>query len=167
MCPKHLGICGGQLVGSLIDFFQKERDAGRPFIPLTSVRDNRVAVALYVNIATISRISQSLKKHEVVQPVAKCRVQLKPITNVENFCQDTIQKFDLQNVRELHEELLQCIEDTSGDEYLPESEDDDYPSESEAESDSDTHDVDQSLGNLPGLPVNISRAPTNVQVNFQ
>ncbi|KAF5287876.1 hypothetical protein FQA39_LY15652 [Lamprigera yunnana] len=49
-------------------------------------KDIRVAVALNVNIATVSRISQSLKKHEVVQPVARSLVHTKPITNVENFC---------------------------------------------------------------------------------
>ncbi|KAF5300751.1 hypothetical protein FQA39_LY10996 [Lamprigera yunnana] len=94
MCPKHLGICGRELVGSLIDVFEKEWDAGGPFIPLTSVRE-RVAVALNVNIATVSRISQSLKKHEVVQPVARSRVHTKPIADVLPRCDS---KFDLQNV---------------------------------------------------------------------
>lgn len=64
------------------------------------------------------------------------------------------------------EELLQYLGDSSGDEYFP-SEDDDYPSESEAESDPDTHDDDQSLGNLPISPVNTSPASTNAQINFQ
>ncbi|KAF5279981.1 hypothetical protein FQA39_LY05362 [Lamprigera yunnana] len=89
MCPKHLSIRGKELVGSLIYFFKKERDSGGPFIPLTCVRE-RVAVALNLNIATASRISQSVKKHVVVQPVARFRVHTKPITNVENFCQDAI-----------------------------------------------------------------------------
>lgn len=48
-----------------------------------------------------------------------------------------------------------------------ESEDEDSTSESEAATDPDTSDQDQLLGNIPGSPVNINPAPTNVQVNFQ
>lgn len=60
-----------------------------------------------------------------------------------------------------HQELLKCLEDSSGDEYLPESEDDDFTSESEAESDLDTSALDQASSNDPNLPLNTSLALTN------
>lgn len=65
------------------------------------------------------------------------------------------------------EELLKCLDDRSGDEYLPDSEDENYSSESETESDSDAHDDEQSSGNRPASPANTGPAPTNTQVNFQ
>lgn len=56
--------------------------------------------------------------------------------------------------------MLQCLEDNTC-----ESEDDEYPSE--AECDSDAHDDDQSLGNLPVSFVNINPVPMNMPEKFQ
>ncbi|KAL1489035.1 hypothetical protein ABEB36_013980 [Hypothenemus hampei] len=63
--PKPLSRASKELVASLIRYFEKEKDAGGPLLPLTAVRE-RVATALNLNISTVSTISKAVKNNEVL-----------------------------------------------------------------------------------------------------
>ncbi|KAL1516591.1 hypothetical protein ABEB36_000486 [Hypothenemus hampei] len=73
--PKPLSRASKELVASLIRYFEKEKDAGGPLLPLTAVRE-RVATALNLNISTVSTISKAVKNNEVLSSPKKKKTSL-------------------------------------------------------------------------------------------
>ncbi|XP_031338724.1 uncharacterized protein LOC116182006 [Photinus pyralis] len=63
--PKYLNSKAKELLASLIQYFEQERDNGGFLLPLGSVRE-RIVAALHLNISTVSRISQAFKQNEAL-----------------------------------------------------------------------------------------------------
>ncbi|KAL1498423.1 hypothetical protein ABEB36_009229 [Hypothenemus hampei] len=70
---KPLSRASNELVAFLINYFEQEKEAGGPLLPLTAVKE-LVAVALNLNISTVSAISKVVKNNEVLSsPKEKLR----------------------------------------------------------------------------------------------
>lgn len=89
MPGTELGKRGYELVVSLIEFFEQERDAGGPFLSLNNVRE-RVAVALKISISTVNRASQKVNDESIPSTSQLKRKLPRPVTNIDNFAKVAI-----------------------------------------------------------------------------
>jgi hypothetical protein len=78
--PKKLNSRCKELVASLANYFEQERDNNGPFLPLTSVRE-RVAAALKLSVSTVSNISKAMKSHQRFKSPPKKRIRTKSVNN--------------------------------------------------------------------------------------
>ncbi|KAK4878585.1 hypothetical protein RN001_011091 [Aquatica leii] len=89
MPGTELGKRGYELVVSLIEFFEQERDAGGPFLSLNNVQE-RVAVALKISISTVNRASQKVNDESIPSTSQLKRKLPRPVTNIDNFAKVAI-----------------------------------------------------------------------------
>ncbi|XP_072398158.1 uncharacterized protein [Diabrotica undecimpunctata] len=78
--PKQLNSRSKELVASLVNYFEEERNNNGPLLPLNAVQE-RVAAALKISVRTVSTICQMQKKGEQFESPKKKRCTNKRVTN--------------------------------------------------------------------------------------
>ncbi|KAL1488644.1 hypothetical protein ABEB36_014444 [Hypothenemus hampei] len=111
--PKPLSRASKELVASLIRYFEKEKDAGGPLLPLTAVRE-RVATALNLNISTVSTISKAVKNNEVLSSPKKKKPRPKTVTNRNTLDETAVRNviYEMYEVKMWREALAKVTGET-------------------------------------------------------